>query len=100
MAIFVNTRIRLSGTFKDTAGALLDPVSVQFTLTTPPLYNAPSKRVYAYGTDPQVVRDSVGQYHFDLLVNFSGQAFFRWASLAPGQESADEGSFVVQKSTV
>ena len=100
MAIFINTRVRIVGTFRDSNGALIDPTLIQFTLTTPPIYGQAQTQVLTFKKDAALVRDSIGQYHFDLLVNFTGIANFRWASLANGQEAADEGNFSVQASRV
>jgi hypothetical protein len=50
---------------------------------------------YTYGVDAEVIKDSVGVYHLDVLANKSGTWFYRYES--PGQ-AANESWFYVYKS--
>lgn len=58
---------------------------------------------YEYGTDPEVVRDSVGQFHFDLQLTQYGTWLFRWysnSSLTAFQDGEIEVADLVTISTV
>jgi hypothetical protein len=57
--------VRCSVTFRDATGALADPTSITFYYASAA---APTSRLtYLYGTDAQLVRDSLGVYHVDLV---------------------------------
>lgn len=65
----VNTLVRVSVTFTDTADALVDPTLVVLTVTPPEL----SPVIY---TD--AVRDSAGKYHRDILCDTVGVWQYQW----------------------
>jgi len=64
------TEVRLSVTFVDLSGALVDPTTVTFEVKDP------SNNITSY-TIPTVVRDSTGNYHLDVLLNASGPWWYR-----------------------
>jgi uncharacterized protein YfaS (alpha-2-macroglobulin family) len=84
---------RVTGAFKDSAGAAIDPTTVKFKFTTP----AGVTTIYVFGTDGQLVKDSTGNYHVDLNANEAGIWFYRWESSGTGQ-AAQEGQFTVEPS--
>jgi hypothetical protein len=86
---------RISGQFKDIAGTLIDPTTVRFKFTTP----AGVVTTYIFGTDGQLVKDSVGNYHVDLSATEAGVWFYRWESGGTGQ-AAEEGQFSVTASAI
>ena len=92
MALY-GTRVRIRGTFTDpVTGAPVDPASVRFVLKLP---NVAKPMVVLFTPNGQVVRDGVGSYYFEQLLNFVGIVQYRWESTAVGQESAQEASFTV-----
>lgn len=47
-----------------------------------------------YGTNIEVVRDDVGQYHYDVNASEPGDWIYRWEGTGAGQAAA-EGKFKV-----
>lgn len=84
--------VRLAGSFQGSAGPL-DPGSVtgRFRIASA------QPTSYTYGVDPQLVRDAVGQYHFDVEATESGTWYYRFESSGIGQAAA-EGTFRVRRS--
>lgn len=87
--------VRVSGAFRDLAGTLLNPTTVRLKVRTP----AGVTTTYTYGTDVDLVRDSTGNFHFDVNANAVGKWHYRWESSGTGQ-AAEPGEFVVQSSLV
>lgn len=83
----IGTTARIATTLKEQK-VLTDPTTVVLRVKPPT----------GATTTPTVVRDSVGAFHGDVVVNKAGQWRFRWESTGP--TSAEEGSFVVRKSSV
>jgi hypothetical protein len=63
------TQVRLSATFT-VAGVATDPTTVTFKVEDP------TGIVTSY-TSPQVIKDSVGNYHLDILLGTSGVWWYR-----------------------
>jgi hypothetical protein len=85
--------VRFSETFTNTiTGALADPTTVVIKFRDP----AGVETSYSLAGG-QVVRDSIGAFHFDLQLNTTGTWLRRWvgggAVIAP-----DERPFAVEKS--
>ncbi len=53
---------------------VLDPTTVTVRVKTP----SGAERSYVYGTDAGVIRDSLGNFHFDLDLTESGDWYYRW----------------------
>jgi hypothetical protein len=51
-----------------------DPTSVFFTLTKPD----GSTLSYEYGTDAELVRDAIGEFHVDLIYDQKGRHKLKW----------------------
>ncbi len=61
----IGQQITLRASFKDKAGAtgvLVDPTTVTLKLETP----SGVESTHVYLTDPNVIKDAVGLYHYDL----------------------------------
>lgn len=71
--------IRCSVTFRDIDGNYVDPTTVRFRFRRPD----GAVTVYVYGVDVQVVRDSVGHYHCDIVLDVQGDWVYRWESETP-----------------
>lgn len=91
----VGTKVRLSGSFVDSAEAAQDPGGVQFKLRAPD----GTVTTYVYGTDAELVKDSTGNYHVDWLIAAAGIHRYRFAGVTSGQ-SAAEGTFRADQSRV
>lgn len=85
--------VRLSAEFRDIAGALVDPSTVTFKVKPP----GGDVVAYVYGTDPEVVRDSVGAFHVDWTVEINGTHWWRFESTGTGQAAAED-SFTARAS--
>lgn len=80
--------VRTDPPFSDAAGVPTDPdtVTVQWRRRGSP------PTTWVYGTDPEVIRDSVGTFHADIPVAKAGTYYFRWAGTGD-VAAAEEGSF-------
>lgn len=87
--------VRVSGAFRNAAGTLIDPTTVGFE------FRGPTGAVtrYAYPADPQLAKDSTGNYHVDIDASAAGTWHWRWESTGTGQ-AAEEGAFVVRESAL
>lgn len=83
--------VRVTGTFKNAAGELLDPGTVRFKFKDP----TGLVTTFTYLTDGQLVRDSLGTFHVDIDANSSGDFFYRWESLGSGKAAAENSFNVV-----
>lgn len=87
--------VRCSVTFTDSVGAALDPTTVSCTVTAPETLPV----TYVYGTDVELVKDSVGNYHIDLTANTQGIWYYRFFSTGIGT-AAFEDKFGISESSV
>jgi len=86
--------VRIDGSFTDLAGTLADPTTVTLKVTPP------SGVTVAYTwAAAQVIRDSVGAFHYDLSVTEAGQWFYRWEATGAASQAADNGEFMVEPSS-
>ncbi len=69
----IGQMVRVTATFNDSSGMETNPTSVVAK------YRSPNGAVTSlvYGTDADVVRDSTGIYHIDLLLNAEGVWHYR-----------------------
>lgn len=74
-------------------GPFLEPSTVTFKFKTP----AGATTTYVFGTNSQLVRDGIGQYHVDIDANQVGVFYYQWTSTGAYQ-GAIEGSFEVPAS--
>ena len=87
--------VRLTATFMDEAGALVDPGMVSFWL------KAPDGTVteYVYGTDVELVKPATGVYYVDWPNDAAGLYAVRFDGTG-GNPGAVEGQYVVDASLV
>lgn len=85
----VGALVRLKGTFTDASGVAADPGTVTLLVWTP---GAASSTSRVYGTDPNVIKDGVGLYHYDQDVEAAGTWRYRWQGTGAVQ-AAGEASF-------
>lgn len=89
--------VRCRGTFTDGNGAVVDPSVVKFSFFDPNAGPTTNPTIYTYGTDSQLVRQSIGIYYVDLSADIEGIYQWRLYSTGSGQ-AADEGTITVQES--
>lgn len=84
--------VRLTGTFSNSAGTAIDPDVVKVVVQDP----AGTTTTYVYGTDAEVVKDSVGTYHIDVdTTDSAGIWYYRWYSTGTGQTATTDDYFRV-----
>ena len=67
--------VKCTAEFKDgDTGAYVDPTTVTFRTLNP--NNVASAHVY--GVDVNVIKDSVGHYHYIVTGNVAGTWYYRW----------------------
>ena len=86
--------VRIDGSFTDLAGTLADPTTVTLKVTPPFAVTV----AYTWA-GAQVIRDSLGVFHYDLSVAEAGQWFFRWEATGASSQAADLGEFMVEPSS-
>jgi hypothetical protein len=80
--------VRVTGTFRNAAGALADPSTVTFKYRIG--QGATTTRTYP----ATIIRDSMGVYHVDLAASTSGTWWYRWESTGDPQTSVEVAYFV------
>lgn len=82
----VGDMIRCSVSFKDLNGTAIDPTNVTIKI------QKPNQTIveYVYLVDGGVIKDSVGNYHYDFLITLDGMHTFGW--FGSGNMSAVETS--------
>lgn len=83
--------VRVTGVFKDIAGTLIDPSTVQLKVTKPD----GTTTTYAFNGSPAVSKDSTGNYHVDASIDQVGRWYYTWISTGTGQ-AAENGEFMVE----
>lgn len=81
--------VPLRAAFTNAAGAAADPTNVTFKIRKPD----GTTTTYVHGTDSELVKDSVGNYHVDFPVTLAG--FYEWRYEGTGTVTAAiDGEFV------
>lgn len=89
----VGDRVRVSLAFTDDAGDAADPTTVRGRFRDP----SGVVTTYVHGADSELVKDSVGNYHFDIDPDEDGE----WRYRGEGEgavRAAAEGRFSVRDS--
>lgn len=76
-------------------GDPVDPESLAYYMLEPD----GTLTTYVYGSDPQIARESMGEYHVDWPTEQAGRHRYRWDGDGVNA-GADEESFRVQRSRV
>lgn len=76
-------------------GVLTDPTAVTFTVEQPDGVET----TYVYGTDPELIRDSAGIYHVEVLTDQQGTWVYRFVGTGAAT-GANEGQFSVTSQVV
>ncbi len=87
--MIAGTRARLKVQCYDANNNLTDPGGILLKVASPRVGNTPGA-VTTYTYPAQVVRDSLGTFHMDVLFNQAGQWFVHWETSGPNQEAVQE----------
>lgn len=82
--------VRAAVVFTDSGGDEVDPTGVTARIKPP----SGSTLVYVHGTDAELVKDEVGEYHVDVDANLAGTWYVRFEGTGTYQAAA-EHSFKV-----
>jgi hypothetical protein len=86
--------VRVSAAFRNTAGDLADPAVVTFWFTTPSEITTD----YVYGVDAELVKDSAGMYHVDILANQAYRWKYQFHGSGNNIEMVEKDEFDVEPS--
>jgi hypothetical protein len=86
---FIGNLVTVSIVFRDKTGAVVDPAVVTLEIKDPNMITT----TYTYGVDAGLIKDSVGNYHFDIDVEVAGAWTYFWQGTGVGQSSS-AGNFV------
>jgi len=89
----VGDQVRLSVSFKDASNVAADPTGVVLKIMNP--WREPT--TYTFGDDPELEKDSTGNYHADIVVDLAGYWAFRFEGSGV-LVAVKEASFTVLKS--
>ena len=90
----LGSKIHVTGSFTNSLGVAADPDSVFFQISVP----TTGKQQFEYGVDPEIVKESTGNYYIDWNNSRSGTYFYRWISTGVGQAAEPDGSWSVSTS--
>jgi hypothetical protein len=89
------TTLVIDGAFDDADSNPVDPTVVKIEIVP----SGGDKTTYVYGTDSELVKDSVGRYHADYVVpaitTRSKRFAYRWIG-SGNLDASVEGEFLVQ----
>lgn len=88
---YVGDKPKISATFMDLNGALVDPDDVIFKVRKPDC----AVTAFTYGIDAAVVRDALGVYHFLIDLTQPGNWFYAFQGTG-ARQVAREGTIFVQ----
>jgi len=87
MSYHVGDVVRLSVSIS-VSGVLTDPGGLSIRIKTP----SEDWDEYQYPSD--IIRDSVGMYHYDLELDQVGDCYFKWVSTGVASAAAPGGIYV------
>ena len=82
--------LRFRATFRNNAGALADPTTITLWHTEPGV----AAVNYVYGTDVEVIRESLGIFYLDYVADAVGEHKWRWKGTGAVQ-IAIKGGFII-----
>lgn len=91
---YIGSPIALTANFQSAAGSDVDPTTVTFWTSDP----CGTQTSYVYGTDDEVVKDSVGDYTATIIPDSPGRWFWKWITTGTNLVVVSEGDFLVQDS--
>jgi len=89
----IGDQVRSSASFRNAGGTAADPTGVKFLHAEPD----GTETTYVFGVDGEVVQDSTGEFHFDVIAAAAGRHVVR--SVGSGVvAAAQERPFIVRES--
>ncbi len=85
---------KVTGTFKNSSGTLIDPTTVMLKYRTP----SGTKTTLTYITNPEINRTSTGIYYAEISMSESGTWFFKYQSTGTGQAASSDYQIIVNES--
>jgi hypothetical protein len=82
--------LRFRATFRNVDGNLTDPTTVTLRHTEP----GQAAVNYVFGTDSEVVKESLGIFHVDYLADAVGEHKWRWLGTGTVQIAVKGGFFI------
>jgi hypothetical protein len=82
----IGTTVTMSAEFRDSDSVLFDPEFVNF-VGIPPGAAPNEYYAYAYETDLELIRDDVGKYHVDIVIDVAGKWSYEYYSTGDGVAS-------------
>jgi len=73
-------------TVRDDAGALVDPTALTLSVRTP----SGTSTTFTYPSDAEVIRDSVGVFHAEVVLSEIGVWEYEWSTTSPSRVSGDQ----------
>src|SRR5262245_1206382 len=96
--ILFGSTVVIRAAFRDPTKALIDPTSVKVLLRPRVDEDPPSIEEFVFGTDPELVRESLGQFKLLWVPPRAGGWLYKWVGTGPGVHCLGEGSFMVANS--
>jgi hypothetical protein len=87
----LGTSVKVSVAFQDVDGAAGDPATVKCEIRKA----GGTPTVYVYPTDPGIVKDGVGLYHFWIVTNIAGTYKYEWVG-SGGIDVSNDSEFDVE----
>ena len=86
---------RISVSISDVVNVAADPGALRLKVKAP----SGTVTTYIYGTSGELVQDSVGHYHADILLDAAGNWAWRWETDAPNAGAA-QGKIIASSSNI
>jgi hypothetical protein len=90
--ITVGETVKFTAQITNLKNQLTDPVGIMFKIKNP----IGVSTTYLYGTDAQILKDSVGKYSIDLILDVVGTYKIRWETVSPNV-SIEENTIIAEK---
>lgn len=90
--MIVGNRVKFSATFFDQNGAVTTPTQPSLVVKL-----ATITKTFTVGGADELHPAGPGEFYAEMLMSAAGACQYKWLSSALGEESADEGSFTVNK---
>lgn len=91
----VGTTVRIVNSFTD-SGELLDPDVVTLQLKAP----GSDAQTFVYGTDPEIIKDNVGEYRFEYVPAVAGTFVYVWTGSGADLNAVTPGFFEVTPAAI
>lgn len=91
----VGDTARIKVNFKNIVRVDTDPTGVTLKVKIP----SGTTTTYTYGVDLALVKDSTGNYHYDLTLLTAGAYYYKWTGTGPAS-GVEEGVLTAQATNI